>query len=81
MTAGKKHLLVTINDDALDKMERVVARLKKAGLTNIQTMDTIGIVYGDAAPLKVASLSKVSGVRAVEESAPIQLAPPDDPIQ
>ena len=81
MPVDKKHLLVTIDDDALNDMPSVVARLKKAGLTKVKAMESIGIVSGDAAESKVAALGKVRGVRAVEEDARIQLPEPGDPIQ
>ena len=81
MAVRKKHVVVTINDASLGKIGKVVAGLKKAGLTNIQQMKSIGIVSGQAAPTKVAALKKVRGVRAVEESTWTQLAPPDAPIQ
>jgi hypothetical protein len=81
MAGRRMHLLVTVEDGALAKMSDVVARLKKSGLTNVKRMDTIGIVSGEAVPSRVAAIRKVSGVRAVEESARIQLPSPDAPIQ
>jgi hypothetical protein len=81
MAVPKKHLLVTIDDASQAKIGKVVAKLKKAGLTNIQHMKSIGIVSGEAAPEKIETLRKVSGVAAVEESSWIQLPPPDAPIQ
>ena len=81
MAARKKHLLITIDDASVDKIDSVVASLKKAGLTKIKKMEAIGIVSGDADPAKVEKLKEVKGVRAVEESAWVQLPPPDSPIQ
>jgi hypothetical protein len=81
MPASKKELLVTIDDDYVDKAATVVASLKKAGLTGVTLLEETGIVTGSAAPSKIAALRKVAGVRAVEESARIQLAPPDAPVQ
>jgi hypothetical protein len=81
MAVRKKHLLVTINDESLAKMGTVVASLKKAGLTNIQQLKSIGVVSGQAAATKVEALKKVRGVRAVEESTWMQLPPPDAPVQ
>jgi hypothetical protein len=80
MTAHKQ-LLVTLDDEYLDKAARVVASLKKAGLTNVKHLDSVGVVTGEAPPSKIEALKKVRGVRAVEESAWVQLAPPDAPIQ
>lgn len=81
MAAQKKHLLVTIDDDSLNRIDSVVAKLKKAGLTKVKKMDTIGIVSGDADPASIEKLKKIQGVRAVEEDAWMQLPPPDSPIQ
>ena len=81
MAARKKDLLVTIDDASLESIDTVIANLKRAGLTNVQKMESIGIVSGQAAPAKVEGLKKVEGVRAVEESAWMQLPPPDAPVQ
>jgi hypothetical protein len=81
MAVLKKHLLVTIDDASQAKMSKIVASLKKAGLTNIQQMKSIGIVSGQAAPAKIEALKKVRGVSAVEESTWMQLPPPDAPVQ
>jgi hypothetical protein len=81
MTARKKHLLVTLDDESLGRIDEVVAKLKKAGLTKVKKMESIGIVSGDADAEAVEKLKTVQGVRAVEESTWIQLPPPDSPIQ
>ena len=81
MATRKMHLLVTLDDESIDKIDSVVANLRKAGLTKVKKMETIGIVSGEADPAKVEKLKKVQGVRAVEESAWMQLPPPDSPIQ
>ena len=81
MAAKKKHLLVTIDDASHARMDEVVRRLKAAGLSNVRPMESIGIVSGQAPEAKIAAIRKVRGVRAVEESAWIQLPPPDSPIQ
>jgi hypothetical protein len=79
--AEKKHLLVTLDDASVERIDTVVASLKKAGLTNVKKMETIGIVSGEAAASAVAKLKKVEGVKAVEESEWTQLPSPDSPIQ
>ena len=81
MTAGKKHLLVTLDDAYVEKATQIVAKLKKAGLTHVQHLESIGVVSGQAPRSKIDGLRKIRGVRAVEESAWIQLPPPDAPVQ
>jgi hypothetical protein len=81
MSEKKKHLLVTLDDEYLDKAADVIRRLKKAGLTRVKYLDSVGIASGQALPSKIGALKKISGVRSVEESVPIQLPPPDAPIQ
>ncbi len=77
----KKPLLVTLDDEYVDKPASVIASLKKAGLSNLKHMQHVGVVSGQALPSKVAALRKIRGVRAVEEDRPIQLPSPDSPIQ
>lgn len=81
MAARKKPLLVTLDDAHVDKAGDVVASLKKAGLTDVEHLEAIGIVKGQAPPSKVEALRKVRGVKAVEEDAWMQLPAPDDPVQ
>ena len=81
MATSKKHLLVTLDDAYLDKGAQVVASLKKAGLTHVKHMETIGVVSGQAPSSTVTALRKVRGVRAVEESTWTQLPDPDAPVQ
>jgi hypothetical protein len=78
---SRRQLLITLDDDVLDAPDAVVARLKRAGLTDVTLMAAIGVVSGEAPASKVPALRSVKGVRAVEESARIQLPPPDAPIQ
>jgi hypothetical protein len=81
MTTDKKHVMVTIDDGYLEQAAEVVRKLKKAGLTNVQQLKTIGVVTGQALPSKIEAIKNIPGVRAVEDSAWIQLPPPDSPIQ
>ena len=81
MPVKRKPVLVTLDDEQADKPGGVIARLKKAGLTKLKHLESIGIVSGEAPASKIEAIRKVPGVRAVEEDAPIQLPPPDAPVQ
>ena len=81
MPAAKKDLLITLDDAFVDKAATVVASLKRAGLSDVKHLETIGIVSGKATAAKLEALKKVQGVRAVEESTWTQLPPPDAPVQ
>lgn len=81
MAVTTKHLLVTLKDDYVSRSKAVVAALKKAGLTHVEAMASIGIVSGRAPAARVDAIRKVAGVLAVEESEWTQLAPPDAPVQ
>ena len=78
---AKVEVVVTVEDAHLDKMVAVALRLKIAGLTASQTLASAGIVTGSVAQHAVAGLKKVVGVRAVETSRGVQIAPPDSSIQ
>jgi methylmalonyl-CoA mutase cobalamin-binding subunit len=81
MATSKKDLLVTLDEAYLDKASTVVAKLKKAGLTHVRYLKSVGVVSGQAPSSKIETLKKIRGVAAVEESARIQLEPPDAPVQ
>lgn len=80
-SVAKVEVVVTVEDGHLDKIAAVAQRLKAAGLTASQTLAAAGVITGSVAPHGVASLKKVAGVRAVEASRGVQIAPPDSSIQ
>ena len=81
MPESRLQLLVTLGDAYLDRAAEVIAHLKKAGLDDVEHLESIGVVKGTAPQSKIAALRTVLGVQAVEESEWIQLPPPDEPIQ
>lgn len=80
-SVAKIEVVVTVEDGHLDKIVAVAQRLKAAGLTASQTLASAGIITGSVAQHGVAGLKKVAGVRAVEASRGVQIAPPDSSIQ
>lgn len=74
-------VVVTVEEAHLDTIVAVAQRLKAAGLTAAQTLTAAGIITGSVAQHDVAGLKKVAGVRTVEVSGDVQIAPPDSNIQ
>jgi hypothetical protein len=70
-------VIVSIADAYLDQAHKVVQRCRRAGLRVKELLEEIGIVYGSIDTTKIATLRRVTGVAAVEESRQIQL-PPDN---
>ncbi len=74
-------VVVTVAEGYRSKIAEVADRLKAAGLTSPQALESIGIVTGSVAPAALDHLGKVAGVVAVEEAGGVQIAPPDAEIQ
>jgi hypothetical protein len=75
------NLLISVDDNYMDKIPEVVKKLKSVGLNVEQSMQEVGIVTGSCDSAKVQALSQVEGVLNVEPSRDYQLAPPDSDIQ
>ena len=74
------HVNVSVADDYLDRFAMVVHRCKKAGLKVEQQLAHIGVLSGSIDANKLAELTQVEGVAAVEQSRTYQIAPPDSEI-
>lgn len=74
-------LLVSVSSDYLNRMPELVEKLQCAGMTNIQSMEAVGVITGSLDEDNVADLSDIEGVEQVERSQQSQIAPPDSPIQ
>lgn len=81
VAAERTHLLITLKDDYIRRSKSVATALKRAGLTNIKALASIGVVTGDAPASRLDDIREVPGVLAVEESTWTQLEPPDAPVQ
>ena len=77
----KQKVTVTLDDDHLTHPNRVVTRLRAAGMTVEQVLDNIGIITGTVASERKAALHKVRGVATVESDHSFELAPPDADVQ
>lgn len=77
----KVNLTVAIADDHLDHLMAIAEALQAQGLEIHQVMEMIGVITGSCETAQVKALTQVEGVESVETERPIQLAPPDSPIQ
>lgn len=77
----KVSLLVSVDDEHLDRFSEVVERAEAAGMEVEQKMEDLGVLAGSIDPEKVEPLRRVEGVSHVEESRGFQIPPPDSDIQ
>jgi len=77
----KVSLLISVNDEHLDRFSEVVKGVEDLGLEVDQRMDEIGVLTGSIDSEKVEPLRRVEGVSHVEQSRQFQIAPPDSDVQ
>ena len=74
-------IIVTVADEALDKIDELADKLTAKGMKVDRVMPITGVISGSASPDKLSSLKKVAGVSSVEEEVSAELPPPDSPVQ
>jgi hypothetical protein len=74
-------LTVSVDDEHLDDLPKVAARLREAGMQVERALPTIGTITGSVPASKLHAVRATEGVADVEESREYQLPPPDSPIQ
>lgn len=74
-------VVVSVADDHLDDITKVVADLRRAGLRVDNVLDAVGMVTGTVAGGAVEALESVSGVAEVELQRVHRVSPPDAEIQ
>jgi hypothetical protein len=74
-------LLVSVNDDHLDRFSKVVKDVEDVGMEVEQKMEDLGVLTGSIDSEKVEPLRRVEGVSHVEESRRFEIPPPDSDIQ
>jgi hypothetical protein len=77
----KVKLLVSVDDQDLNRFSEFVEDIKKAGMKVEEKHKDIGVVTGSIDSTKVDSLYNVKGVAHVEEERQVQIPPPDSDIQ
>ena len=75
------NVLVSVSSDYLNRMPELVEKLQCAGMTNIQSMEAVGVITGSLDEDTVTDLCSIEVVEQVERSQQSQIVPPDSPIQ
>jgi methylmalonyl-CoA mutase cobalamin-binding subunit len=78
---AKVNLSVSVQEEHRPRFAELVKQLKKTGLNVEQELHSAGVVTGSIESEKVQELKKLTGVAHVEESQPIQIAPPGSKVQ
>ena len=74
-------ITISVADDAIDRIDEVVAALEDGGMQVDQVLRPLGVITGSADTQRVQALGAVSGVAAVEPQRTVQLPPPDSDVQ
>ena len=74
-------VVVSVTDDHLDDIAKVVTDLRRAGLHVDNVLDAVGMITGTVAGGAVEALESVPGVAEVELQRVHRVAPPDAEIQ
>ncbi|HEX6898912.1 MAG TPA: hypothetical protein VF789_04330 [Thermoanaerobaculia bacterium] len=78
---GKVRVLITIDDEHLNDIDRLVKACEKAGLEVESSLESIGTITGAIDPDKLDELSRVPGVAGVEREGEYDVGPPDSDLQ
>ena len=60
------NLMISIDDEHVEKISSIARKLGKAGLRVNQLLDELGIITGTIDENSVSKLSNISGVAAIE---------------
>ena len=74
-------ITISVADDAIDRIDEVVAALEDGGMQVDQVLRPLGVITGSVDTQRVQALGAVAGVAAVEPQRTVQLPPPDSDVQ
>ena len=74
-------LTVSLSSAAPAEVARVAEALRAAGLQITATLEQIAVITGRANESAVQAIARVPGVAHVERQGPVQIPPPDSPVQ
>ncbi len=72
---------VTVDDAHLSTISRVADALKERGMDVAEVLTELGVITGAVPQLRQSALMEVDGVISVDADQPVQLPPPDSPVQ
>jgi hypothetical protein len=75
------NIVVSVDDDHLERIDEVVGRLQAAGMQVEQVLHAVGVITGSVDDPHLAQLDAVIGVAAVEPQRTYRLPPPDADVQ
>jgi len=78
---GKVQVLIAIDDEHLNDIDRVVKACEKAGLEVESSLESIGTITGAIDADKLDELSRIRGVAGVERDGEYDIGPPDSDLQ
>ncbi len=79
--AKQAHVVLSVDDENLDRFAEVVGRLESLGLVVDDALEILGTVAGRIDPERFAEIERVPGVAAVERSRRPGIAPPESDLQ
>ena len=72
---------VTVGDDHVGDIARVVSQLKAEGMTVDQVLEVVGMITGSVPSERRAAIEGLPGVVSVENEHTFQIPPPDAEVQ
>ena len=78
---GKVQVLIAIDDEHLNDIDRVVKACAKVGLEVESSLESIGTITGAIDPDKLDELARIPGVAGVERAGEYDVGPPDQDLQ
>jgi hypothetical protein len=76
-----KRIVVTVDPDALNQIDRVAEDLRAAGVAVDQVLSATGIITGSVESGRMTAAGRVKGVASIEADSDFQLPPPDSDVQ
>ena len=74
-------ITISVADDAIDRIDEVVAALEDGGMQVDQVLRPLGVITGSVDTQRVQALGAVAGVASVEPQRTVRLPPPDSDVQ
>ncbi|MDJ0349107.1 hypothetical protein [Cryobacterium sp. PH29-G1] len=72
---------IVVDDSHTAGIVDVAARLRAAGMSVENVLDTVGIITGSVSEQQLGALGRVEGVESVDRDRQVHLPPPEDDVQ